>query len=116
MQPLRYYMHDGPAAFRFELAGILSDAAAGELEQAWQTAASVIGDRQLIVDISFLRGAGERGSALLLGWYRAGARLIANSSPSQVLAAEILGGPPPASSRNASAHSEMTWFPFAPLR
>ena len=37
-QTLQYYMHDGPSAFRFELAGSLDNEGARELEQAWRTA------------------------------------------------------------------------------
>ncbi len=50
----RYYMHDGPHALSFELAGELSDNAARELEQAWRAASSVIGNRSLIVDLSYV--------------------------------------------------------------
>src|SRR5258706_5060699 len=49
-----YYMHDGLAAFSFELAGTLSADDAMELEQAWHTASSTIRDRILIVDLSFV--------------------------------------------------------------
>jgi hypothetical protein len=44
---LRYYMHDGPSAFRFELAGQLDSNDAARLEQDWHTASSTIGDRTL---------------------------------------------------------------------
>jgi len=50
----RYYMHDGSAAFSFELAGRLSDEGARELQQTWQTASSMIGNRSLIVDLSYV--------------------------------------------------------------
>src|SRR5579872_3951350 len=49
-QTLQYYMHDGPSAFRFELAGDLNNEAARDLDQAWRTASSMIGDRALVVD------------------------------------------------------------------
>ena len=57
---LQYYMHDGPEAFRFELAGNLNQAGAIRLEQDWKTASSVIGDRRLIVDITFVEVVDER--------------------------------------------------------
>src|SRR5580658_9785239 len=53
-QTLQYYMHDGPSAFRFELAGDLTNEAARRLDQDWRTASSVIGDRALIVDMTYL--------------------------------------------------------------
>src|SRR5580698_3726072 len=40
-QDLRYYMHDGPKTFRFELAGGLMSEGAQRLEQDWRTARSV---------------------------------------------------------------------------
>jgi hypothetical protein len=55
-QALQYYMHDGSTAFRFELAGNLNDEGAHKLDQAWRTASSVIGDRRLIVDMTFVTG------------------------------------------------------------
>src|SRR5579862_952266 len=75
-QTLQYYMHDGPAAFRFELAGDLNDEAARDLEQAWRTASSMIGDRALIVDMTFVTGAGRDGRSLLARWYADCAQLI----------------------------------------
>src|ERR1700676_275930 len=90
-QALQYYMHDGPTAFRFELAGHLNQAGALRLEQDWRTASSVIGDRKLIVDITFVTGTDERGTALLTRWHRQGALLIANSKASRTFAESILG-------------------------
>jgi hypothetical protein len=89
-QALRYYMHDGSSAFRFELAGDLSSDGARRLEHDWLTASSVIGHRTLIVDITFVTSAGEEGRALLARWHADGAQLIAKSN----------------------AGSDQTWLPF----
>ena len=78
-QTLQYYMHDGPSAFRFELAGDLNNEAARDLDQAWRTASSMIGDRALVVDMTFVTGAGRDGRSLLARWYAEGAQLIANA-------------------------------------
>jgi len=90
-QALRYYMHDGPAAFRFELAGDLNDEGARRLEQDWRTASSVIGDRLLIVDITFVTSAEKEARILLARWHASGARIIADSHTSRSLAESILG-------------------------
>jgi anti-anti-sigma regulatory factor len=90
-------MHDGPTAFRFELAGNLDYESAPKLDQDWQTASSAIGDRRLIVDMTFVTSVDEKGGALLRRWHQEGASLIANSRPSRVLAESILGEPLPAS-------------------
>jgi len=72
---LCYYMHDGPDAFRFELTGRLSRDAARDLEQAWRTAASMIGQRRVIIDLSGLTGIGRDGHELLDKWAGEGAQL-----------------------------------------
>jgi hypothetical protein len=84
---LEYYIHDGPAALQFELAGSLSGQGAESVHYAWQTALSIIGDRALIFDITSVIDADQRGRDLLLMWQRQGARIIARSSQSRALAA-----------------------------
>jgi len=109
-QALRYYMHDGPAAFRFELAGDLDDEGARRLEQDWRTASSVIGDRLLIVDMTLVARVGKEARILFARWHASGARLIANSDTSRSLVESIIGTslPKPVVSRRT--------FPFrAPL-
>jgi hypothetical protein len=109
-QTLQYYMHDGPTAFRFELSGHLNREGAQRLDQDWRTAMSVIGDRRLIVDITFVSGSDEQGRALLARWHREGARFVANSKASCALAESIIGEPLPA--RGAGSSSDRTWLPF----
>jgi hypothetical protein len=88
---LQYYMHDEPDAFRLELFGSLSGEGADGVYHAWRTALSIIGDRPLIADITFVTEANERGQALLLLWHRHGARINATSAESCALAESILG-------------------------
>jgi ABC-type transporter Mla MlaB component len=102
-QPLQYYMHDGPTAFRFELVGNLSREAARGLDQDWRTASSAIGDRTLIVDITRVTDVDEQGRALIIRWHREGARLIARSRASLALAESILGEPLPEAPVNVGA-------------
>jgi ABC-type transporter Mla MlaB component len=103
-----YYMHDGPAAFSFELAGTISPDDAVELEQAWRTASSTIGDRVLVVDLSFVTRIDEAGRDLLRRWHEHGARLVANSPTARLLAESIIGAPLPA----AASAPAPTYAPF----
>jgi ABC-type transporter Mla MlaB component len=102
-----YYMHDGPSAFSFELAGTISPDDAAELEQAWRTASSAIGDRMLVVDLSFVTQIDEAGRDLLRRWHEHGATLVANSPTARLLAESIIGAALPA----AAAHAP-TYLPF----
>jgi len=115
-QALQYYMHDGPAAFRFELAGDLDDKGARRLEQDWRTTSSVIGDRLLIVDITFVTSAEEEARMLLARWHSSGARLIANSHTSRSLAQSILGTPLPEPLAKCAVVASRTRFPFHAVR
>ena len=99
--PLQYYMHDGPTALRFELTGDLNDEGARRLEQDWRTAWSTLGDRRLIIDMTFVTGVDEQGSALIARWQRDGASFIARSKASRALAEAILGEDLPESPPNA---------------
>jgi len=113
-QVLQYYMHDGPTAFRFELAGNLNQEGARRLDQDWRTASSTIGDRRLIIDMTFVTEVDERGRALIVRWHREGACLIANSKASRVLAEAILGEPLPERSPGTADTTlpDRTWLPF----
>ncbi len=90
---MRYYMHDGPAAFRFELAGDLDAADAASLEQDWRTASSTIGERKLIVDLSFVTAIDEASRSLFGRWYAGGAEFVASSKRSRELVELITGRP-----------------------
>ena len=110
-QALRYYMHDGPMAFRFELAGNLDYAGALRLDQDWRTASSAIGDRKLIVDMTFVTNLDEEAKALLRRWHQEGACIIANSPTSRELAESFVGCALPAMTAHAAV-SDRTWLPF----
>ena len=111
-QTLQYYMHDGPSAFRFELAGNLNNEAARDLDQAWRTASSMIGDRALVVDMTFVTNAEKEGRSLLARWYAEGAQLIARSKVSRKLAEAIVGKPLPDAPSSSDAGAARTWLPF----
>ena len=109
----RYYMHDGAAAFSFELAGRLSDDSARELQQTWRTASSVIGDRSLIVDLSYVTGIDVAAQKLLRGWHDGGARLVAKSAQARALVQSITGKP---SGELSAAARHSTWLPFRGIK
>jgi hypothetical protein len=92
-QSMNYFMHDGPAAFRFELAGTLDDGDAVRLEKDWRTASSTIGDRTLIIDLSFVTAIDEAGRSLFRRWHASGAQFAAKSQHSRKLVEIITGRP-----------------------
>lgn len=93
MSGLTFYMHDGPATFRFELAGDLAGIEVSRLDQAWRTASSTFDGKALAVDVTFLTGADRNGRDLLFRWWRDGAHLIASSDESRKLVEGITGLP-----------------------
>lgn len=95
-QNLQYYIHDESDAFRLELSGSLSGEGAQSVYQAWRTALSILGSRPVIVDITFVADADQRGRALLQLWHRRGARIIAASEQSRKLGESIVGEALPA--------------------
>lgn len=76
---LVYYMHDGAAAFRFQLAGELSQDTARDLEQARHTASSTFQRRRLIIDLTGITHIDDSGRRLLDEWQSRGADLVVAS-------------------------------------
>ena len=111
-QALQYYMHYGPNAFRFELAGNVNQEGAGRLDQDWHRASSAIGHLRLVVDLTFVTGVDEYGLELIIRWHREGARFVANSKVSRTLVESVLGETllDPASA--GSSDADRTWLPF----
>jgi hypothetical protein len=96
---LHFYLHDDWDAFRLEVAGSLSGEGVQRVYQAWRTALSIIRTRTVIVDITFITEADNRGRALLRLWYQHGAKIIAKSPDSRAIAGpfvrEALPAAPP---------------------
>jgi hypothetical protein len=90
-QGLQYYIHDGPAALRIQLMGVIDEGETRRIGQVWHTASSSIFGRSPIIDITFVSGVDAAGRALLLQWQQAGAHFVANSKASRALAEAILG-------------------------
>jgi len=87
----RYYMHDGPHAFRFELSGPLTAPAARGLAQDWRTASSVANGKTLVVDLSFVTTVDPEGLELMQTWHRDGAQFVAKSAAARGLVQSITG-------------------------
>jgi hypothetical protein len=90
---MRYYMHAGSAAFRFELDGDLDAGDAARLEQEWHGASLTIGNRVLVVDMSFVTGIDEAARSLFRRWYARGAEFAAGSKESRELVESITERP-----------------------
>jgi hypothetical protein len=76
--------HDSAAGLRFVLRGELAGLFVGYLEHSWKTAASTLGTRELVVDLSGLAAADASGVELLSRMREAGARLTAVQPPASL--------------------------------
>jgi ABC-type transporter Mla MlaB component len=90
---LTYYMHDRFAAFRFQLAGDLSQETASDLDQARQTASSVLGGRCLIVDLTGISSVDNAGRELLDTWHGLGAQFVVTASEAKARIRSMTGVP-----------------------
>jgi hypothetical protein len=90
---MRRYIHGGPSAFRFELAGDLNAGDAWRLEQDWRGVSTAAGNRLLVVDMSFVTGIDEAARSLFKRWYARGAEFAANSMQSRELVESITEHP-----------------------
>jgi len=89
----RYYMHEGPTAFRFELAGDLDATDAASLAQDWHTASSLVGKRTLIIDVTFVTEIDEAVRSLFGRWYERGAEFAAGSKRARELVESVTERP-----------------------
>jgi hypothetical protein len=92
---LQYYIHGDTDAFRLELSGSLSGEGVRSVYHAWRTALSIVGERPVIADITFVTDADEGGHGLLHLWHRHGVRITAASAQARALAESILDEPFP---------------------
>ena len=79
LSALKYYIHDGTEAFRFQLIGELRDTDVSELSGCWETARSTFGSRRLVLDLRELRSTDESGKEWLLAMVREGAVCLPES-------------------------------------
>jgi hypothetical protein len=90
---MHYYIHTGPAAFRFELAGDLDAGDAARLEQEWRGVSLTIGKRALVVDMSFVTGIDGAARGVFRRWYTRGVEFTAGSKESRQLIESITERP-----------------------
>jgi hypothetical protein len=88
---LRYYLHDGPSAMRFKLAGRLAGSEVAELEQCWRTALSSLGSRRFLIDVSEVTDIDAAGRELMELWERTGGLFVAKSDQSRSFVESIVG-------------------------
>lgn len=88
-----YYQHDGATTFRFQLAGDLAGPGVIDLEHAWQTATSIMRNKQLVVDVSDVTSADATGMQLLKRMLKAGASLVSAQPPASPGLLDSLGAP-----------------------
>ena len=87
------YLHDTGTTFRFVLRGeLIGDHVAG-LRHAWTTAQSILGSKELVVDLSGITTADVAGFEILSEMRHSGARLIGGPSPASAEFLSSLGVP-----------------------
>jgi hypothetical protein len=114
-QSLNYYMHDGPNAFRFELAGALTGEDARRVEMDWHTASSVIGARRFVVDLTYIKEIDPIGRDLLLRWQESGAKFAAGTQESKKLVESAVGQCLEVAPEDMVCHTPRRLLPFADL-
>jgi ABC-type transporter Mla MlaB component len=87
------YQHDSATMFRFVLRGELIGDWVQDLEHAWNTAKSILGGKDLVVDISGITKADSLGVDLLSRMRESGARLTAALPPESEDLLRSLGVP-----------------------
>jgi ABC-type transporter Mla MlaB component len=91
---LDVYLHDGAQSLTFVLAGTLTRPWTEDLEHSWQTAMSILYDKQLVVNLAGLSRVDDDGVRLLKLMNQSGARLITASESTDALARSISGRNP----------------------
>ena len=77
---LKYYIHDGIDACRFQLLGEVTASDVPELRGCWRTAKTTLAKRKLILDLRALKRMDEAGSAWVTSMVAEGAECIRSKS------------------------------------
>jgi hypothetical protein len=78
-----YYMHDEFATFRLKLIGDLSQDSTAELDQARQTASSILNGRALIIDMTDIYSLDNAGRELIAKRHGLGAQFVVTTSEAE---------------------------------
>ena len=85
------YIHDEAARLRLRITGDLDEQATKELASCWTTAASVVGSRTIVLDLTALTSAHEAGRRFLETLHQEGVEFLARSDFQSHLVAGITG-------------------------
>jgi len=97
------YLNDSVKSFEFILKGDLAAASVRSLEQAWITARSILGGKEVSVEVSGLTAADDAGVELLYRMTASGVRLTAALPPESEDFLRSLGIPVAAPARRANS-------------
>ena len=100
---MEMFQHDSAMTFRFVLQGELTGHGVQELEYAWTTARSILGQKALEVEVSGITTADAGGVELLSRMRETGARLNAALPPESAELILSMGIPMAAPVRSGSA-------------
>jgi ABC-type transporter Mla MlaB component len=100
---MEMFQHDSAMMFRFVLRGELTSSGVQELEDAWNTARSILGTKALEVEISGVTTADAGGVQLLSRMRETGARLNAALPPESAEFIRSMGIPMAAPVRSCGA-------------
>jgi hypothetical protein len=103
----RVTIHDRAAEFRLAIEGGFTAAGAGEVEQCWRTAASIMDGRAFVVDLSGVASADAAATELLARMHESGARFVGGGREAARAVAAIAGGEPVQPAPSAPRLSEM---------
>jgi ABC-type transporter Mla MlaB component len=90
---MQIVQHDSSAMFRFVLRGELTGKIVQELQHAWITARSILGSKELVVDVSGITKADPAGVEVLIRMRESGARLTAGGPTGSAGLLRTLGVP-----------------------
>ncbi len=89
---LRITLHDSPDSLSFQLEGRLVGLWVTELEQCWNTAASIRDDRKAIIDLKDVTFIDDAGKHLLAKLRDDRATFIARDAMTKAIVAEVESG------------------------
>jgi len=84
-------IHDRPDGLRLQVHGSLTGPAVRELELSWQTGASILRGRELVIDLSPATAIDGRGKELLSRMAASGAGFVAENPEMRRVVGEVAG-------------------------
>lgn len=100
----KYYIHDKPSGYSFEMLGPFTESAISELECCWKTAKTTNKSRTLILDVRGITFVDEKAKQWLASMHQEGAKYL----PDTFLLDTLAGQP----GRQAEETPRRRWFPW----